>query len=106
VSKHLDYAPFFKLLKVGLPLSIVAGKMTAAGVDMFTYRRVLLIVFIRASAQIAFRRFKAVKLWKQLLTFSSDHIRIRCSLMSSSLKQMHSLYRKCLCLSDLTMYTN
>ena len=31
--EHPDYAPFFKLLKVGVPMPVVMGKVTAAGLD-------------------------------------------------------------------------
>jgi WASH complex subunit CCDC53 len=30
---HPGYAPFFKMLRVGVPLPVVAGKVTAAGLD-------------------------------------------------------------------------
>ena len=33
VKDHPDYAPFFKMLKVGVPQPVVSGKMSAAGLD-------------------------------------------------------------------------
>lgn len=33
VSEHPDYSPFFKLLKVGVPIFVVQAKVTAAGLD-------------------------------------------------------------------------
>jgi len=33
VKDHPAYAPFFKMLKVGVPLPVVSGKMSAAGLD-------------------------------------------------------------------------
>jgi len=33
VKDHPDYAPFFKMLKVGVPMPVVGNKMSAAGLD-------------------------------------------------------------------------
>lgn len=32
-SEHPDYAPFFKLTKLGVPIPVVSGKVSAAGLD-------------------------------------------------------------------------